>query len=82
MRRFSGGLDITDNMYHCHVILLGPEGTPYENGRFKIKIDFPDDYPFSPPHLKFLNKVFHPNVGAESGNICLDILKNEWSPVL
>ena len=42
----------------------------------------PDSYPFQPVKMKFLTKVYHPNVSSASGAICLDILKDAWSPVL
>jgi len=61
--------------------IIGPSDSPYEGGVFFLEIHFPNDYPFKPPKVKFLTKVYHPNV-ASSGAICLDILKDEWSPAL
>jgi ubiquitin-conjugating enzyme E2 D/E len=59
----------------------GPQGTPYEGGLFHLNIHFPTDYPFKPPKVTFITKVYHPNVNTDGG-ICLDILKDEWTPAL
>ncbi|GCF01478.1 ubiquitin-conjugating enzyme E2 1 [Zygosaccharomyces mellis] len=61
---------------------LGPPETPYEGGRFIIDIEVPMEYPFKPPKMKFDTKVYHPNISSVTGAICLDILKNAWSPVI
>jgi ubiquitin-conjugating enzyme E2 D/E len=61
--------------------ITGPENTPFQNGIFKLTINFGTNYPFKPPQVKFTTKVFHPNID-KSGNICLDILKDQWSPAL
>ncbi len=61
--------------------IIGPEGTPYGGGLFKISIRFPEDYPFVPPKVKFITRIYHCNVNS-NGAICLDILKDQWSPAL
>ncbi|NXO04319.1 UBE2B enzyme, partial [Rhinopomastus cyanomelas] len=48
-------------------------------GTFKLVIEFSEEYPNKPPTVRFLSKMFHPNVYAD-GSICLDILQNRWSP--
>merc|ERR1712096_272689 len=54
---------------------------PYEGGLFFLKIQFPQDYPFKPPKIKFQTKIYHCNIN-DKGGICLDILKEQWSPAL
>ena len=70
------------DMMHWIAEIKGPMSTPYEGGKFAIDITLPSDYPFVPPKMKFITKVWHPNISSQSGAICLDILKNEWSPAL
>ncbi len=70
-----------DNMFLWDAVLIGPTETPYSEGVFKLEINFPTDYPFKPPKVVFKTKVYHPNIN-ENGGICLDILKDKWSPAL
>lgn len=56
-----------------------PHDTPFEDGTFKLTIEFTEEYPNKPPTVRFVSKMFHPNVYADGG-ICLDILQNRWSP--
>merc|ERR1711988_1696750 len=61
--------------------IMGPKESPYVGGVFFLNISFPSDYPFKPPKVHFTTKIYHCNVNA-SGAICLDILKDQWSPAL
>ncbi|XP_018671627.2 ubiquitin-conjugating enzyme E2-17 kDa-like [Ciona intestinalis] len=70
-----------DNLYRWEAKIIGPIGTPYENGIFNLTVEFPTDYPFKPPKVKFTTKIYHPNI-TSNGDICLDILKGQWSPAL
>ncbi|KAG8933233.1 hypothetical protein FRC01_010222 [Tulasnella sp. 417] len=76
-------IDLVDeNPFHLIGTFPGPPDTPYQGGRFSVDIVIPDSYPFQPVKMKFITKVYHPNVSSASGAICLDILKDAWSPVL
>lgn len=72
---------VNDNIMQWQAMIIGPEGSPYHNGIFNLKIDFPENYPFKPPKVMFITKIYHCNINS-NGGICLDILKNQWSPVL
>lgn len=69
------------DMFTWNAVIYGPSGTPYEGGVFHMTLKFPTDYPFKPPRAQFLTRVYHPNINA-AGGICLDILKDQWSPAL
>ena len=71
---------INDNdMKHWQAAIMGPNDSPYQGGVFFLDIEFMDDHPFRPPRVRFKTRIYHPNVNSK-GLICLDILRNQWSP--
>ncbi|KAL6711365.1 Ubiquitin-conjugating enzyme 13 [Coniothyrium glycines] len=70
-----------DNLRYFDVTIDGPSQSPYEGGVFKLELFLPDDYPMTPPKVRFLTKIYHPNIDR-LGRICLDVLKSNWSPAL
>ena len=66
---------------HFYIKINGPSGTPFEGGVFDCELLLGEDYPMSAPKVLFNTKIYHPNID-KLGRVCLDILKNNWSPVL
>ena len=76
----AGPVDDKD-LFNWEGVLFGPPDSPFQGGVFKVSIQFPADYPFKPPRVTFNTKIYHPNINT-NGFICLDILKQNWSPAL
>ena len=72
---------VGEDMFHWSATITGPSDSPYQGGLFFLDVHFPVDYPFKAPRVTFVTKVYHPNVNRQ-GVICLDILKDQWSPAL
>lgn len=72
---------VGDDLFHWQATLMGPSDSPYQGGVFFLDIHFPADYPFKPPKIHFTTRIYHPNINS-NGGICLDILKDQWSPAL
>ncbi|PKU81487.1 Ubiquitin-conjugating enzyme E2 28 [Dendrobium catenatum] len=84
-----------EDLFHWQATIMGPSDSPYTGGVFFVKIHFPPDYPFKPPKKDYHPfevtegtvsqssdyDVYHPNINS-NGSICLDILKEQWSPAL
>ncbi|TKR73863.1 hypothetical protein L596_021118 [Steinernema carpocapsae] len=68
-----------DNIFFWKAVIFGPQSTPFEDGTFQLTLQFDEEYPHKAPTVKFVSKMFHPNVYID-GSICLDILSNRWSP--
>jgi len=88
---FSAGL-VDEDIYHWEIMIMGPPDTFYEGGMFKARMDFPSEYPHRPPKLRFISKMWHPNVHT-NGSVCISILhegvdnfgyeqaNERWTPV-
>jgi ubiquitin-conjugating enzyme E2 D len=76
----AGPVNDTD-LFNWEGVMFGPADSPFAGGIFNVTIQFPVDYPFKPPRVMFSTKIYHPNINKE-GFICLDILKQNWSPAL
>jgi len=70
-----------DNLYEWIATIQGPVNSIYEGGLFFLDITFSSDYPFKPPTVVFRTRIYHCNINSQ-GQICLDILKDNWSPAL
>ena len=81
----NAGVTVTpksDQLTELEGSITGPADTPYEGGFYQISISIPAGYPFEPPKMKCITKIWHPNISSQTGAICLDILKDQWSPAL
>jgi ubiquitin-protein ligase len=62
---------VGDNLQHLIGSVPGPKDTPYEGGLFRVDIQLDAQYPFAPPKMRFMTRVWHPNVSSANGAICL-----------
>jgi len=69
----------SSSLAEIHAEIAGPEGTPYHGKFFHLKLVLSGDFPNSPPRGFFLTKIYHPNVNIETGDICVNTLKRDWT---
>ncbi|KAI9710023.1 MAG: hypothetical protein M1828_002326 [Chrysothrix sp. TS-e1954] len=69
-----------DDLFRWQAVLRGADGTAYEDGQWLLNIQIPSNYPYAPPAIVFATPICHPNVHFRSGEICLDLLKDAWTP--
>ena len=79
--RISIGLVDESDFTKWKATIIGADDTPYKGGIFNLEVTITPQYPFKPPIVKFITRVYHPNINS-NGDICLDILKHNWSPAL
>ncbi|XP_028642594.1 ubiquitin-conjugating enzyme E2 D2-like [Grammomys surdaster] len=72
---------VEGNMFNWQATIMGPQDSPYQGGVFSLSVHFPNNYPFKPPKVSFMTRIYHPNI-SKNGGICLDILNSKWSPAL
>ena len=77
----SAGPTDESDLYNWTASIMGPDDSPFQGGVFFLNVQFPTDYPFKPPKVSFTTRIYHPNINS-NGSICLDILKDQWSPAL
>lgn len=70
-----------ENLTEIQAWIRGPDGTPYEEGYFKVRLVLDESFPDTPPKGYFTTKIFHPNV-SPIGEICVNTLKKDWKPEL
>ena len=71
-----------ENLFEWEGYIMGPEDSVYQGFKYSISIQFPVDYPFPPPVIKFTTPIYHANVAVTDGTICHQVLKDKWSPAL
>ena len=69
-----------DDLLEWVAWIRGPADTPYALGVFELEISVSPEYPVVPPTVRFVTPIFHPNVHGTTGEVCVDILKSEWTP--
>ena len=74
----SAGQKKKTNIYDWNIIMKGPKKSCYENGIFQLSLIFPKNYPNDPPDIKFITKIFHPNISFDNGIICVSSKSSEW----
>lgn len=62
-------------------IVIKPDEGYYKGGGFSFDLKIPNSYPHEPPKLKCETSIYHPNIDRD-GNVCLNILREDWKPVL
>jgi len=68
-----------DDLNFWKILLIGPPESSYNHGIYMLQFQFPHMFPFKPPKVKFVTPIYHCNV-TSGGNLCLDILRDDWSP--
>lgn len=68
---------VNGGLFHWEAVIIGPKGSTYEDGLYRLDIKFSNDYPNTKPTFTFMTKIYHPNINSK-GNICTNLL-NQWN---
>ena len=68
---------INNDIFHWKIFLTGPNDSPYAGGLFTLTVDFNEDYPYSRPEIRFVNKIYHLNISPSNGHVSISTL-NAW----
>eukprot|EP00002_Diphylleia_rotans_P007755 TRINITY_DN17421_c0_g1_i1.p1 TRINITY_DN17421_c0_g1~~TRINITY_DN17421_c0_g1_i1.p1 ORF type:complete len:177 (-),score=41.41 TRINITY_DN17421_c0_g1_i1:256-786(-) len=68
------------DILNFNVSIRPPDGL-YAGATFSFTCSVPLDYPYNPPKVQCTNTIYHPNIDLQ-GKVCLNILREEWKPVL
>lgn len=68
------------DLFHFTLTIVPQQGF-YSHGTFAFSVEINDSFPMEPPKIKCQQRIFHPNIDLD-GNVCLNILREDWSPVL
>lgn len=60
------GTDDFADLTHVKGHFQGPPDTPYEGGRYEVDIRITSEYPFKPPEMRFITRIWHPNVSSQT----------------
>uniref|UniRef100_F1LF15 E2 ubiquitin-conjugating enzyme n=1 Tax=Ascaris suum TaxID=6253 RepID=F1LF15_ASCSU len=79
---YIGNIELDAGNNNIWNVLLLPPRPPYNEGAFRLRITFPSDYPFKPPHFRLMTAIYHPNID-ERGMMCLPLLQyDNWKPAM
>ena len=74
-----GPIDEGKTLHKWGATVSGPQDSPYQGGVFYFIFDFPPDYPFKPPKVTAVTKIYHPNINS-NGCVSLNMLRRQWKP--
>ncbi|KAI1481661.1 hypothetical protein K445DRAFT_55149 [Daldinia sp. EC12] len=70
-----------EELLHWEAVINGRGiGNGYDEGRWLLDISIPPTYPLAPPKISFRTPIVHANIALRGGDICLDLLKEAWTP--
>jgi ubiquitin-protein ligase len=67
--------------YKNFSLAIKPDEGMYKGGQFEFAFEIKPTFPYDAPKVRCMQKIYHPNIDLE-GNVCLNILREDWKPVL